>query len=589
MSGEGGVSFGILLQSTDMFAVPGWSLSADSLRPQTQSTSKVSEENTRSASNGPLGEKSTPTRKRKRGTSNSDNAKVTGQNLAELWQKHIEHKTTSTTNKSIDAAPGVGRGGKKRKRPKEESEDTAAKGGANQGEDATLDGKTKYLKRKTLKEKRREKKAQMQANGEAPPSRSKPTETTDNLKPIEGQNNADRLPEKHSEATDVKAMAAPVTSSNMTPLQLRMRQKLISARFRHLNQTLYDTLSTHSFELFKENPTFFTEYHDGFQRQVEAWPENPVEGFIQWIKERGSVDAGGRGLGSQKSMFKKNKKGQKPTPPTQEPPQDSNITPLPRHPSTHLSTIADLGCGTAILSRTLSPLTKSLNLKIHSFDLCAPDPCTTVADIRSLPLADSSVDVAIFCLALMGTNWLEFIEEAWRILRWKGECWIGEVGSRFVSATGIKAERVAHSVGNRKKGGGGKKNDKKKEAGNEESLLHDDNAVELDAESSSVVPASGSINTTTDLAPFISVLRARGFVLAGEPELGNKMFVRMRFVKGLTPTRGKCVPPVSRNEQEGKRPRFLEKGKDKEKERGAGDVPVEVEGKVLKGCVYKNR
>ncbi|RJE16810.1 rRNA processing protein Rrp8 [Aspergillus sclerotialis] len=33
----------------------------------------------------------------------------------------------------------------------------------------------------------------------------------------------------------------------------------------------------------------------------------------------------------------------------------------------------------------------------------------------------------------MGTNWVSFVEEAWRVLRGdgKGECWVSEVKSRF--------------------------------------------------------------------------------------------------------------------------------------------------------------
>ena len=178
----------------------------------------------------------------------------------------------------------------------------------------------------------------------------------------------------------------------------------------------------------------------------------------------------------------------------------------------------------------------------------------------------------------MGTNWIEFVEEAWRILRWKGECWVGEVGSRFVSPAGMRKERVAHSVGNRTKGRGKNKDEKRK---SDENLPDNDN-IELDAESAPITPTATSIQMTTDLVPFISVLRTRGFKLVGEPELGNKMFVRMRFVKALTPIRGKHVPTIQK-EQEGKKPRFLEK------EKGSEDVGPEEESKVLKGCVYKNR
>ena len=39
----------------------------------------------------------------------------------------------------------------------------------------------------------------------------------------------------------------------------------------------------------------------------------------------------------------------------------------------------------------------------------------------------------MFCLSLMGTNYLDFIEEAFRILKQHGTLWIAEVKSRVMS------------------------------------------------------------------------------------------------------------------------------------------------------------
>lgn len=43
---------------------------------------------------------------------------------------------------------------------------------------------------------------------------------------------------------------------------------------------------------------------------------------------------------------------------------------------------------------------------ILSFDLVALKPFIKVADIKNLPLAENEVDVAVFCLSLMGKNYL---------------------------------------------------------------------------------------------------------------------------------------------------------------------------------------
>ncbi|CBF70668.1 25S rRNA (adenine645-N1)-methyltransferase [Aspergillus nidulans FGSC A4] len=249
----------------------------------------------------------------------------------------------------------------------------------------------------------------------------------------------------------------------LTPLQQAMRQKLISSRFRHLNETLYTTPSTQALELFTSNPELFEEYHAGFSRQVkESWPSNPVDGYINAIRTRGAISPAP-------------KKGSKPD-------QKSRGLALPRRPN-GTCTIVDLGCGDAQLHRALLPSAKKLNLKLHSFDLHAPkDSPITKADISDLPLEDGSADIAIFCLSLMGTNWVSFVEEAWRVLRsdGKGECWVSEVKSRF-----------------------GK----------------------------------------TDISAFVEVFRTRGFVLKSETlDKSNKMFVKMEFVKaGGAPTKGKHV------------------------------------------------
>ena len=47
------------------------------------------------------------------------------------------------------------------------------------------------------------------------------------------------------------------------------------------------------------------------------------------------------------------------------------------------------------------------------------------------------MDAVVFCLALMGTDYGSFLEEAHRVLRVEGHLWIAEVRSRF--AKGLEA------------------------------------------------------------------------------------------------------------------------------------------------------
>ncbi len=59
--------------------------------------------------------------------------------------------------------------------------------------------------------------------------------------------------------------------------------------------------------------------------------------------------------------------------------------------------VADFGCGEARLSQSVANT-------VHSFDLVAANERVQACDMADVPLADRSVDVAVFCLALMGTN-----------------------------------------------------------------------------------------------------------------------------------------------------------------------------------------
>ena len=87
--------------------------------------------------------------------------------------------------------------------------------------------------------------------------------------------------------------------------------------------------------------------------------------------------------------------------------------------------IGDFGCGDARLALELK------KRKVHSFDLVPINPRVTACNLGQVPLEDGVLDVAVFCLALMGTDWLSFLTEARRCLKAGGLCHIVEVESRF--------------------------------------------------------------------------------------------------------------------------------------------------------------
>lgn len=58
--------------------------------------------------------------------------------------------------------------------------------------------------------------------------------------------------------------------------------------------------------------------------------------------------------------------------------------------------------------------------QVHSFDLVARNSRITACDISRVPLPSGSVHAVVFCLSLMGTNMMDFVREASRVLRPKG-------------------------------------------------------------------------------------------------------------------------------------------------------------------------
>ncbi|RMD40805.1 hypothetical protein DV735_g4333, partial [Chaetothyriales sp. CBS 134920] len=320
-----------------------------------------------------------------------------------------------------------------------------------------------------------------------------------------------------------KAPSARLAPPGASPQQdpSKFAAKLTSARFRHLNEQLYTTRSAESLQLFKSQPALFTDYHLGFTQQTQSWPVNPVNLFITALQTR----------------------------------QD-----LPRH---------------APLARALAYANtgKKLGLRIHSFDLHSVNEHVTVADMADLPLRDGEADIAIFCLSLMGTNWLDFVEECWRILRGdgKGEVWVAEVKSRFVSRPGRRApgEAVDNSVGKKRR------ITKKKSTTVDHDNVADDQAL-LDGEADA----------------FVSVFHRRGFKLKeGSVDDSNKMFVTMVFYKSGVPMVGKYKGmkwngKAYQNQDDPPRGTRSKFG-------GGPDANDEVDPKeeaaVLKPCVYKTR
>ncbi|MED6175412.1 hypothetical protein PIB30_078134 [Stylosanthes scabra] len=162
----------------------------------------------------------------------------------------------------------------------------------------------------------------------------------------------------------------------------KMRARLSGGHFRMINEKLYTCTGKEALNYFQEEPSLFDLYHAGYKMQMSNWPEQPVNVIIGWLKKKS--------------------------------------------PSL---VIADFGCGDALIA-------KSVENKVYSLDLVSNDPNIIACDMSNTSLVSSSVDVAVFCLSLMGTNYQSYIEEANRVLKSGGWLLIAEVKSRFDPNTG---------------------------------------------------------------------------------------------------------------------------------------------------------
>ena len=171
----------------------------------------------------------------------------------------------------------------------------------------------------------------------------------------------------------------PKSGGKSSSLLARLQTKAKGAKFRWINEQLYTHSGEESLQMIKNDESLFDIYHQGFREQVTRWPMVPVDLFIRVLKK------------------------------------------LPKQE------IGDFGCGDGKIYKECK------NHIVHSFDLVSREEFITACDIANVPLEDGCLDIAIFCLALMGTNWSEFIAESNRCLKNNGQLWIAEVRSRFES------------------------------------------------------------------------------------------------------------------------------------------------------------
>lgn len=161
------------------------------------------------------------------------------------------------------------------------------------------------------------------------------------------------------------------------PVEVQQRQRRygdFSTMNHHWNQSRSET--TH--QRLKKNPEEWMQYHTLYREARKDWAVIPYEEMIRWCQQRSGY------------------------------------------------TIGDFGCGKAKLAEAVCD-----RHAVYSFDHIAINENVIACDMAHVPLDDETLDVAIFSLSLMGSNFTDYLQEAHRTLKLDGTLHIIEATSRF--------------------------------------------------------------------------------------------------------------------------------------------------------------
>ena len=318
----------------------------------------------------------------------------------------------------------------------------------------------------------------------------------------------------------------------LSALQQKFAAQLQGGQFRSLNESLYTQTGSASLAMMRANPSLFTAYHAGFRTQVTAWPRNPLDTIIAELRRA--------------------PRGQE---------------------------VADFGCGEARLAATLAGGPSPHCARVHSFDLVAPPGSTlvTACDMAHVPLPSATVHSCVFCLSLMGTDYMAFLGEGVRVLRPGGRLLVAEIRSRF-EASSAAAGAAAEDQGEGAAGGASRKRPREQQQQQQQQ------------------PKAPAAGPSGGLQAFIAAVAALGCTLEKKDE-SNKMFVFLTFVKRAGGEQGEGSSSSSSSQGEGQgggQQRKKHKHKAGKWQAQGSSMPAAAaaaaaEGPALKPCVYKKR
>jgi len=165
------------------------------------------------------------------------------------------------------------------------------------------------------------------------------------------------------------------------PPDIRRKAQVRHGDFTALNRRWSTSRSNTIRARLQEDPSEWYLYHTLYREARESWPEQPFEQIADRIRVRPDWVVG------------------------------------------------DFGCGECLLSKAL-PDNRAIGL-----DHVGWDESVIECDISDTPLDEASLDVVVFSLSLMGTNWTDYLQEAYRPLKPYGHLFIAEPQRRWQGHT----------------------------------------------------------------------------------------------------------------------------------------------------------
>lgn len=186
---------------------------------------------------------------------------------------------------------------------------------------------------------------------------------------------------------------------DVDPIDIQ-RRKAKYGDFSRMNARWNRSYSHTTYERLQKNPEEWMQYHTLYQEARQTWSVIPYQESIKWLQKRSDLIVG------------------------------------------------DFGCGEALLSKALDN-----QHTFYNFDFIAVNDSVIECDMAHVPLEDSSLDIAVFNLSLMGLNISDYVRETARTLKLDGQLWIYEVDShiknlhQFTKGLELAGFRIIENIG----------------------------------------------------------------------------------------------------------------------------------------------